>query len=201
LEKQDRKENFMKWSVLWAAFAISVILGILYVWSVIGKGLISEYNWTSTQASLPYTIFTVFMALSFFAAGKIQDKKGPRICIVATAILMGTGLILSGLVTVPLVVAVGFGVICGSGVGTGNVSSLTPALKWFPPERKGMVSGTVLAGIGLSAAIYAPLSDYLINSIGTAKTFLVYGVISLAGMLLLSKFMVNPPEGYDAGAA
>ncbi len=197
MEKIKKMRNPNKWSVLLAAVGVSIILGILYVWSVISKGLMNEFHWSSTQASLPYSIFTVFMALGFFTAGRIQDKTGPRICIVATSILMGAGLIISGLFTTPWLVAIGFGVVCGVGVGTGNVSSLAPALKWFPAKKKGMVSGTVLAGIGLSAVIYAPLSNVLIGAIGTSKTFLIYGVISLVLMYLLSRFMVNPPKGYD----
>ncbi|NTV90725.1 MAG: OFA family MFS transporter [Clostridiales bacterium] len=197
MEKSTLQSKTSKWTVLWSAVGVSVILGILYVWSVISKGLMSEFGWTSTQASLPYTIFTCFMAMAFFVSGRIQDKIGPRKCIVATAILMGAGLIISGLFTTPWLVALGFGVICGAGVGTGNVSSLAPALKWFPASKKGMVSGTVLAGIGLSAVIYAPLSNLLIHNIGTAKTFLIYGTISLVFMLLLSRKMVNPPTGYN----
>jgi MFS family permease len=186
-----------KFVVLWSAIGVSVILGILYVWSVISKGLMSELGWTSTQASLPYTIFTVCMALGFFTAGRVQDKTGPRKCVFACAILMGVGLILCGIITTPVWVVIGFGVICGAGVGTGNVSSLAPALKWFPSSKKGMVSGAVTAGIGFSAVLYAPFSNFLLHSIGVSKSFLIYGGISLVFMSLLAINVKNPPEGYD----
>jgi MFS family permease len=187
-----------KWIVLWSAIGVSVILGILYVWSVISKGLMNELGWTSTQASLPYTIFTIMMAVGFFSAGKIQDRIGPRKCVVACAVLMGIGLVMSGLFTSPWLVALGFGVICGGGVGAGNVSSLAPALKWFPSTKKGMVSGAVLAGIGFSAVIYAPISNFLLQAIGVSKSLLIYGAVSFVFMYLLSFNMVDPPEGYDS---
>jgi MFS family permease len=186
-----------KWIVLWSATGVSVILGILYVWSVISKSLMSELGWTSTQASLPYTIFTIMMAVGFFSAGRIQDRIGPRKCVVACAVLMGLGLMISGLFTSPWLVALGFGVICGAGVGAGNVSSLAPALKWFPSTQRGMVSGAVLAGIGFSAVIYAPVTDFLLQAIGVSKSFLIYGAVSFVLMYLLSFNMVDPPEGYD----
>jgi len=186
-----------RYVVLWSAIGVSFILGILYVWSVISKGLQNELGWTSTQASLPYTVFSVCMALAFFTAGRIQDKLGPRLCIVACAVLMGAGLILCGLFTTPWLVALGFGVICGSGVGTGNVSSLAPALKWFPASKKGMISGAVLAGIGLSAVAYAPFSNFLMARVGVSNSFLIFGAISFVFMFLLSFNMVNPPVGYD----
>jgi MFS family permease len=164
---------------------------------VISKGLMNELGWTSMQASLPYTMFTVMMTVGFFTAGRIQDRIGPQKCIVACAICMGVGLILSGLVTVPIIVALGFGIICGVGVGAGNVSSLAPALKWFPSEKKGMVSGAVLAGIGFSAVLYAPISNYLLRVIGVSKSFLIYGAVSLVFMYLLSRNMTDPPNGYS----
>jgi MFS family permease len=92
---------------------------------------------------------------------------------------------------------IGFGIICGSGVGAGNISSLAPALKWFPSEKKGMVSGAVLAGIGFSAVLYAPISNFLLQAIGVSKSFLIYGAVSLIFMYLLSRNMTDPPEGYD----
>jgi MFS family permease len=110
---------------------------------------------------------------------------------------MGIGLVMSGLFTSPWLVALGFGVICGGGVGAGNVSSLAPALKWFPSTKKGMVSGAVLAGIGFSAVIYAPISNFLLQAIGVSKSLLIYGVVSFVLMYLLSFNMVDPPKGYD----
>jgi MFS family permease len=110
---------------------------------------------------------------------------------------MGVGLALCGLVTTPWVVVLGFGVICGFGVGTGNAASLAPAMKWFPSSKKGMVSGAVLAGIGFSAVLYAPFSNYLLRAIGIPKSFLLFGAISFVPMFLLSFNMYNPPAGYD----
>jgi len=193
----SRQNKLNKWIVLWSAIGVSVVLGLLYVWSVISKGLQDELHWTSTQASLPYTIFTVFMAIGFFVTGRIQDKRGPRLCVTACAILMGTGLIFSGLFTTPWLVVVGFGVISGFGVGAGNVASLAPSLKWFPYSKKGMVSGAVLAGIGFSAVIYSPLSNYLLHSVGVANSFLVFGAIAFLFIFVLSFNMYDPPQGYD----
>ncbi|MCL1895233.1 MAG: OFA family MFS transporter [Clostridiales bacterium] len=193
--KKQSKLN--KWIVLWSAIGVSVVLGILYVWSVISKGLQDELHWTNTQASLPYTVFTVCMALGFFASGRIQDRLGPRICVIACAILMGVGLAFSGIFTTPWLVMAGFGIICGVGVGAGNAASLAPSLKWFPSSKKGMVSGAVLAGIGLSAAIYSPFANFLLGAVGVSNSFLIFSAISFAGIFILSFNMYDPPQGYD----
>ena len=192
-----RQSKLNKWIVLWSAIGVSVVLGILYVWSVISKGLQDELHWTNTQASLPYTVFTVCMALGFFASGRVQDRLGPRVCVMACSILMGAGLALSGVFTTPWLVVAGFGIVCGAGVGAGNAASLAPSLKWFPSSKKGMVSGAVLAGIGLSAAIYSPFANFLLGAVGVSNSFLVFGAISFAGIFALSFNMYDPPRGYD----
>ena len=192
-----RQYQLKKWTVLWSAIGIGFILGILYVWSVISKGLMNELGWSSTQASLPYTVFTVCMALGFFTSGRVQDKIGPRMCVVFCAVMMGVGLILSGVFTTPGMVTIFFGIICGAGVGAGNAASLAPTIKWFPSSKKGMVSGAVLAGIGFSAVIYSPLSNFLLGAVGVSNSFLIFGVVSSILMFLLSFNMFNPPPGYD----
>ena len=192
-----RSYKLNKRIVLASAIGIGVALGILYVWSVISKGLQDELHWTNTQASLPYTIFTVCMSIGFFTSGRIQDKLGPRVCVVACAILMGAGLMFSGFFTTPWLVMIGFGIISGLGVGSGNVSSLAASLKWFPYSKKGMVSGAVLAGIGFSAVLYSPFSNYLLGAVGVSSSFLIFGVISFVAIFALSFNMYDPPQGYD----
>jgi MFS family permease len=194
---RNRQRKLNKWIVLWSAIGIGMILGILYVWSVISKGLMNELGWTSTQASLPYTVFTVCMSLGFFVSGRVQDKLGPRICVAFCAVMMGAGLALGGVFTTPWMVMLGFGIICGLGVGSGNAASLAPALKWFPASKNGMVSGAALAGIAFSAVIYSPVSNILLGSIGVSNSFLVFGAVSFIVMFLLSFNMNNPPAGYD----
>ena len=194
MQRQDRLNKHI---VLWSAVGVSIMLGILYVWSVISKGLMNELGWTSMEASLPYTSFSVFVAVGFFTAGRLQNKIGPRLCVMGCAILMGIGLVLSGLITTPVLVTIGFGIICGFGVGCGNAASLAPTLKWWPSAKKGMVSGTVLAGIGFSAVIYAPVSNYLLDAVGVSNSLLVYGIVSFVLMFVLSFNMHNPPAFYD----
>lgn len=64
-----------KYFVLFSATMINFIAGITYIWSVISKGLIENLNWTSKQASLPYTMNLVFFVVAMVVFGKIQDKR------------------------------------------------------------------------------------------------------------------------------
>lgn len=186
------------WAVLGTSFVINLIIGILYIWSIISKALINDLGWTSKQASLPYTVVTVTFVIAMAIFGKLQDTKGPRITSTIASVMMGCGIILSGLFVSPVMLVITFGIIAGAGIGTANVSTVPPAVKWFPPEKKGMVTGLSVAGIGISAVVYSPISNALLHSGGISKTFIVLGIGALVIMITLSQFLTNPPEGYVA---
>lgn len=185
-----------KYKVLWSATIINFIAGITYIWSVISKGLIENLNWTSKEASLPYTMNLVFFVIAMVIFGKIQDKKGPRFTVTIGSIFMGLGLILSGIFTDPKLMVLTMGLVAGTGIGTMNASTMPPAVKWFPHSKKGMVTGIVAGGVGISSVFYSPLSNYLINTVGISKTFIYIGIGALVFSLLLAQLLENPPEGF-----
>ncbi len=184
------------WAVLGVSFCINLIIGILYIWSIISKSLVNDLHWTSKQASLPYTVVTVTFVIAMAIFGKLQDTKGPRITATIASILLGIGIILSGIFLSPVMLVVTFGIIGGAGIGTANVATVPPAVKWFPPAKKGMVTGVSVAGIGISAVVYSPLANSLLQSVGISKTFIYIGIGALVLMVVLSQFLTNPPAGY-----
>ncbi len=188
--------RFKPWAVLSTSFGINLIIGILYIWSIISKALINDLGWTSKQASLPYTFVTVTFVIAMAIFGRLQDTKGPRITATIASVMMGCGIILSGIFVSPVMLVITFGIIAGAGIGTANVATVPPAVKWFPPEKKGMVTGVSVAGIGISAVVYSPLANSLLNSVGISKTFIYVGIGALVLMVVLSQFLTNPPAGY-----
>lgn len=192
----EKNLNKKAYKVLWIATLINVIAGIVYIWSVLSKALIDDLNWTSKEASLPYTMITVFFVIAMVIFGKIQDEKGPKLTVTIGGILMGMGLILSGIFTEPKTMILTMGVIAGTGIGTVNASTAPPAVKWFPHENKGMITGIVVAGVGLSSVFYSPLANYLINLVGISKTFIYIGIGALISTVILAQLLENPPEGF-----
>ena len=184
------------WKVLISGFMINLTLGVLYSWSVLKKALINEWGWTSSEASLPYSIAIVVWALTVLFAGRLQDKIGPRKVVTFGAIFTGLGLILSSFIqSVPLLI-ITFGVIAGGGIGFAYASVTPPALKWFHPSKKGMVSGIVVSGMGLASIFIAPLTTVLLKNHGVSNTFLILGILILFIATPIAQLIKNPPEGY-----
>ncbi|MGO8697150.1 MAG: OFA family MFS transporter [Limisphaerales bacterium] len=183
-----------RWTVVFAALGINLILGVLYAWGVMLKALVNDWHWSKTDATLPMSIATVCFAGMMTFGGRWQDKFGPRHVATAGGALLGLALILSALARSPLGMALTFGVGAGLGIGLGYSATTPPAIKWFPPARKGFITGIVVSGVGLAAVYIAPLTQYLLKATGISATFIWLGVGTLVLVPLLAQFLRNPPE-------
>ena len=123
--------------VVLSATLINFMTGMMYAWSILSRTLVDEYNWTSKEASLPYTAFTVIFPIAMVFFGKFQDVKGPKITAILGSCFGGMGFILSGLMLNPLVLLITIGTITGIGVGMISISTTPPAIKWL--DRKSVV--------------------------------------------------------------
>jgi OFA family oxalate/formate antiporter-like MFS transporter len=93
--------------------------------------------------------------------------------------------------------ALTFGVIGGCGIGLGYSATTPPCVKWFPPTRKGMITGLVVAGVGLSAVYMAPLTNYMLtHGVTIPQVFEYLGAGTIVGVCLLALLLSNPPKGY-----
>ena len=199
---QDHEKQKKAKVVLLAGVLFNLAIGVLYAWSVLKAKLtapIAEggWAWTSQQAGFPYTIAIVCFALGLLIGGKIQDKIGPRWVVTAGGIFVGLGLIISGIIgNNPMGVAVSFGAITGMGIGMGYGCVSPPALKWFHPSKKGIVSGLIVGGFGLAAVYFAPLTNFLLNNYGIEKTLMFLGAGILIVSTIIAQLVNNPPAGY-----
>jgi MFS transporter, OFA family, oxalate/formate antiporter len=188
--------NWRGWTIAFTGAAINVILGGWYAWSVIGRAIGEQWHWTQTQCSLPFAVATVSFALTMVFAGRVQDSTGPRRVAMAGGLLLGSAMILSSFSTSPWVITLTYGVLGGMGIGVGYCGTVPAALKWASPNRKGLMAGIVVAGVGLAAVFMAPLTHHLLGNFGIQGTFRVLGIGTLVSVGLLGSTLRNPPAGF-----
>ena len=189
------------WLVTFSGTGLNLALGTLYAWSVFGKQFTEAvdkggYGWSKTAAATPYSIAIGVFALMMILAGRLQDRLGPGIIATIGAILMAVGMIVTSFSTPgsALPAIIGFGILAGTGIGFGYASATPAAVKWFPPEKKGLIAGIVVAGFGLASVYVAPLSQYLLGSYGVSKSFLILGIAFGVVTLIITRFIKNPPS-------
>jgi OFA family oxalate/formate antiporter-like MFS transporter len=182
---------------------INLLLGVLYAWSPIAKELQKQYAWDDLDRNLPFAVSTAAFAVTMIFAGRIQDRMGPRWIAMIGGLVLGLGLIATAFTTSPYVMIFTYGVIGGVGIGLGYAATTPPAVKWFAPSRRGLISGIVVSGVGLAAVYMAPLTSYLMAATSIKTTFLILGVSTIGIVGGLSQLLRNPPAGYvpPAGAA
>jgi OFA family oxalate/formate antiporter-like MFS transporter len=184
-----------RWLPVVGGILMNLALGSLYAWSVFVLPLEREFNWRRADTSWVYTIAIVVFALSFIAAGRIQDLKGPKICAFIGGLLVSIGFFLSSYTSSLMFLYMTFGVIVGLGNGFGYATPIPVASKWFP-DKRGLVVGLMVGGYGAGSALLGPLAIRLIASVGWRSTFQILGVVFFVMTMIGTALLKNPPAGY-----
>ena len=175
-----------------AGSLVNFSLGIFYAWSVFADGLIKELGWSRAEAMFPYTLELLVFSIAMIFGGRFQDRFGPRGGIILSGIFSGLGMILCALTASPLGVTLSFGVVFGSAAAFGY-SAVTPAvIRWFPPGKRGLVTGIVLMSMGAAALVWAPVVNILISETGVVNAFLVCGFLLILMISLAAKAITIP---------
>src|SRR5438270_7218060 len=206
-DSQTGTTQISRWWRVFGGVTMNLALGTLYGWSVFVAPLEKQFGWKRADTSMVFTIAVMVFALTFMAAGRIQDKFGPLYCSLTGGVLVSLGFYLCSYTTTLTYLFVCFGVIGGLGNGFGYATPIPVMVKWFP-DKRGLAVGIAVGGYGAGSAIFGPLAQLkLIPSYGLPATFQILGAIFLVMTVLGALLLRNPPAGYrpagwsDAGSA
>jgi OFA family oxalate/formate antiporter-like MFS transporter len=185
-----------RWRVVVGGVLMNLALGSLYAWSVFVAPLEKEFHWRRAQTSLTYTIAVFTFAITFVAAGRLQDRRGPRLCSILGALFVSAGFFLASLTASLAFVYIAFGVVVGVGNGFGYATPIPVASKWFP-DKRGLVVGIMVGGYGAASFILGLFVPNLITAVGWRATFQILGGAFLVMGLFGAMLMTNPPPGYQ----
>lgn len=188
-----------RWKVVAGAVLIQLSLGAIYAWSVFTPAL-KVAGWSKLDTQVVFAVGLATFALVMVWAGRKLADWGPHRLAVTGGLVLAAGYILAGLLggTGFWAVCIGIGVIGGAGIGLGYVVPIAVGMRWFP-DRKGMITGLAVAGFGFGAMGWVKVAGswgQLIEGIGLANTFLVYGAAFAVLVLVGAKWMRMPPEGW-----
>jgi len=112
--------------------------------------------------------------------GPILEKlMGPRLTALLGALLMGAGVFLGGNAKTLLAFVLSYGVLFGLGVGIAYQQPFMTGNRWFPTQ-KGMVTGSVVTGMGASAFLFNILATKLVNPDGLNAVGGVFPQVALS---------------------
>jgi MFS transporter, OFA family, oxalate/formate antiporter len=198
--------------ILVAGIILLASLGSVYAWSFFTKPLQETYHWCNTQVSLVFSLAVAGLGFSALYTGPLVSKLGGRrlmkrsakffvsgYLIAALGLYLGSGVI--GDVSSPMVswisfviLALGYGVIGGIGLGTGYVTAVSTIAGWYP-DKKGFATGLIVMGFGMGALfmskVFAPFAMQLAANNVAVAFLLIAGVFALI-MPIACRYIYSP---------
>jgi MFS family permease len=181
-------QKVLPW-IIWASadsyFILSVTIAILF--GAIAPNLQKELNLTNEQLGfLSFAFFFSYGSIQFFAGNRI-DSQGPRVTLVASALIAAGGLfLLSHAQSFEMAVIAQFAI--GIGLAASYVGAIYLATIWFSEKRFPVMSGltqmsaNILSGLVLFIIVWAGMEKYDFRVIFSK---LAYISLALAFLLLL----------------
>ncbi|MDA8125466.1 MAG: MFS transporter [Deltaproteobacteria bacterium] len=199
-KKANESGIFPGWTVVIAAFFVTMSLGeAMWSFGIFFKPLQAEFGWSRGLVSSAYTAFLLAYSLASIVAGRLSDRFGPRLVLMASGMLAGLGICLCSR-TQSLNELRFFLMIAGLGAGgTWPVPTATVQRWFYGKPRAGLALGIVSSGIGIGAIVFTPLINYLILSQGWRDAFLIVGILSLGVIVAASLFIRESPKPVASG--
>jgi len=172
-------------------------MGQTYAWSVFVKPLAEHFHWSLADTMVAFAIYHTFSTLPLFIAAKAQERWNihPRTIVLLGGVVLGLSTLGVGFATNLTTLYIAYGFMGGGGFGL-IYSAVLPAMVKFFPDRRGLASGFLVAGIGAAPLIWAPIGVYLIEHYGVLSTFKILGVLNLVVFCVLGFFVQPPPVGF-----
>jgi OFA family oxalate/formate antiporter-like MFS transporter len=193
-------EGPARWFVAAAGAVVMLAIGGVYGWSVFTGPLQEEFDWTSTQALLPYVVLHALIFVGTSIGGKWQDRSGPRPVAVTGIVVYSVGVGLASFTSEPdqlWLLLVTYGVLGGFGLGLAYIVPPAVLSKWFP-DKRGLANGIAVGGFGAGALITGPIGEPLIEVFGSVPPVLgVLGVAYLVVGTVAAFFLKEPPADDD----
>lgn len=189
---------FYGWFVAAAVGATAFIAwGVgFYQLGVFVDALHDQRGWSLATLSVGPTIFYLLVGLTSLIAGRIIDRIGPRIVLLAGSLILGAGMVTLGQVRsvwqfylADAVLAIGF--TCTSTLVLGAVVG-----RWFH-RRRAAVMTYALSGAPLGALVLVPARRLLLDRYSLATSGAVLAGLSVAVVVPLAAFVIrDPPVAY-----
>jgi len=186
-------ESPYAWLRLSAALLLSTIGGV-GMWSVVVvlPAVQSEFGVARGEASMPYTLTMIGFGLGGILMGRLSDRFGVVVSVVAGAVALALGYGAAG--------AAGslwqFALAQGAMIGVASSATFAPLMAdismWFT-RRRGVAVAIFASGNYLAGTIWPPIVQHFIASAGWRQTYAGIALACAVSMLPLARLLRRRP--------
>ncbi len=186
----------------WARLAASVLISTvgsvgLWAYVVALPSVQADFGVARGDASLPYTLAMIGFGIGAVGIGGLADRFGIVGPLAAATLVLGLGFIASGLAPSLMVFA-----IANLAIGIGSSGSFAPLIAdishWFT-RRRGIAVAVCASGNYFGGAIWPPIVQQLIETVGWRHNQVLIGLACMALVLPLLLLLRRRLETHQAG--
>ncbi len=192
-DKKKRKFFYGYVVVVAGLIAQVFIVGTFNSFGIFFKPLSSEFGWVRATTSTAMSVAALAMGFSGIAVGRLTDKYGPRIVLIACGLFTGVGGLLMSQVSTLWQLYLFWGILVGAGLTGADIPIVTTVARWFV-KRRGMMTGITKVGAGIGIMVVPLLASWLISSYGWRNAYTVVGIITLVGVIPMALFFRRDPS-------
>ncbi len=180
-------ESAYAWVRLLASLALMTIGGAgMYSVTVVLPRIQAEFGVARADASLPYTLTMVGFGLGGVLMGRLSDRFGIVLTVLVGAVGLGLGFYVAGSSANLWQFSLAQGFLMGL---LGTSATFAPLVadtsQWFT-RRRGIALAICMSGNYLAGAVWPPIIQHFVDSVGWRHTYMGIGLFCFASMLPLA---------------
>ncbi|MBN1857165.1 MAG: MFS transporter [Dehalococcoidia bacterium] len=176
-----------------ALLVMALTSGAIFSFSVFFAPLQEEFGWSRALTSGVFSAFMISQGVFSIFAGRLNDRFGPRAILTVGSVLFGLGFMLVSRVSAVWQIYLLYGLVIAAGASAGPVPLMSTVVRWFH-ARRGMMTGIVMAGVGIGTMVVPPFSSWLVQRLSWRPSFVVVGVLILVVVFVCARFLRRDPH-------
>jgi MFS family permease len=156
-----------------------VAMGTTFSLAVFLAPMSEATGWSRTGVSTAMTLVFLTMGVGGFGWGALTDRFGPRVVVMAGALLLGAGLALASRAQSLLEFQLVYGIVVGASAGSIFAPMIATVTGWFDKHRSLAVS-LVSAGMGVAPMTISPFARWLLSTYDWRTAQLAIAILAWA---------------------
>ncbi len=141
-----------------------------------------------------YSLYFLWHGLMYLVAGSLTDRYGPRLVLMISVLMLGSGYALMSTIHAPWQLYLSYGILLGTGMSFAYLPVISTVSRWFV-RRRGTALGLTVAGVGIGTLLLAPFAQFLISEFGWRASYLILAALVVVIALPVSRLMrLDPSE-------
>lgn len=172
---------------------MAIAFGSTNSFGVFFKPMLNEFGWTREATSGPYSLSMIVGGLFGIVAGRLSDRFNPAKVVTVAGIFLGSGYLLMSRINGLWQLYLFYGILVAIGSGGIFIPLVYMITRQFV-ERRGLITGIAVSGIGFGVAIVPPIASQLIANYDWRTSMLIVGAVALVLIVALAQLIRNQPE-------